>query len=226
MRAGGHSLLKSISLEESTGKMDVNLKPEERELIKLVNFFKKRGEIMIIENKLGDEYQQMLETCDKLVGQLELHAKNREIVTREREQLTNMVKDNAQCPSCNSAAQLKIVGTDTNDKGWKSNKYKCRKCNITFVWNTPNNPWDMIPYVEQFIDNMEQKVSSQDTDETEKGQTLGVLQQMKQNLDKLKPVVEASDLDWAELEEREKQMAEMVHKFKKHLMIEKIRMEE
>ena len=72
--------------------MDQLFKQEERELIKLVNYFKKRGEIMIIENKLGEEYRQMLETCDKLVSQLELHAKNRDIIIREREQLKNMVK--------------------------------------------------------------------------------------------------------------------------------------
>ena len=188
--------------------------------------FKKRGEIMIIENKLGDEYRQMLETCDKLVEQLHLHAKNREAVIQEREQLKSMVKDSATCPSCNSAAQLKIVGTEKNEKGWSSNKYKCRKCNITFVWNTPNNPWDMIPYVEQFIADMEAKLESGNADEESRAQTLAALEQMRDNMGKLKPVVEASDQDWAELEQRETQMADMVRKFKKHLMIEKIRLEE
>ncbi len=206
--------------------MDPNLRQEERELIKLVNYFKKRGEIMIIENKLGDEYRQMLETCDKLVEQLQLHATNRDMVIRERDQLSSMVKDNAQCPGCKSAAQLKVIGTEKNEKGWKSNKYKCRKCNITFVWNTPNNPWDMIPYVEQFIIDMETKIESGGGDEASIAQTAEALVQMKQNLEKLKPVVEASDRDWADLIEREKQMSDMVHKFKKHLMIEKIRLEE
>jgi hypothetical protein len=206
--------------------MDANLKQEERDLVKLVNYFKKRGEVMIIENKLGDEYKQMLETCDKLVAQLELHAQNRETVIKEREQLKGMVKDNAQCPSCRSAANLKVIGTERSEKGWLSNKYKCRKCNITFVWNTPNNPWDMIPYVEEFISNMEAKINAQEADDGSRAQTLAVLEQMRENLGKLKPVVAASDQDWAELEEREKQMADMVHKFKKHLMIEKIRLEE
>jgi hypothetical protein len=35
--------------------------------------------------------------------------------------------------------------------------------------------------------------------------------------------VEAADKDFADLEFREKEMSEIVHKFKKHLMIEKIR---
>lgn len=206
--------------------MDQNLKPDERELVKLVNYFKKRGEILIIENKLGDEYRQMLETCDKLVEQLNLHAKNRDMVIREREQLKNMVKDNATCPTCKSAAQLKVIGTEKSEQGWLSNKYKCRKCNITFVWNTPNNPWDMIPYVEHFIERMQEQVKTQQADETSKAQTLAVLQQMQENMSRLKPVVEASDQDWAELQEREIQMSDMVSKFRKHLLIEKIRLEE
>ncbi len=205
--------------------MDQLFKPEERELIKLVNYFKKRGEIMIIENKLGDEYRQMLETCDKLVEQLNVHAKSRETILKEREQLAGMVKDNAVCPSCKSAANLKVIGTESNDKGWKSNKYKCRKCNITFVWNTPNNPWDMIPYVESFIENMERRVNAGE-EEGATDQTMMALQMMRSNLEKLKPVVQASDLDYSELQERETQMSDMVHKFKKHLMIEKIRLEE
>jgi hypothetical protein len=205
--------------------MDQNLKPEERELVKLVNYFKKRGEILIIENKLGDEYSQMLETCDKLVEQLQLHAKNRETVLKEREQLQNMVRDNAKCPSCNSNEMIKVIGVEKNEQGWKSNKYKCRRCNITFVWNTPNNPWDMIPYVEQFVVNMQNRLEEEGLDEASKTNTALALEQMKNNIAKLKPVVEASDRDLAELEERETQMADMVHKFKKHLMIEKIKLE-
>ena len=83
----------------------------------------------------------------------------------------------------------------------------------------------MIPYVEKFISEMEQKLAGQPAEE-DNSTTALALQQMKANLGKLKPVVDASDLDLKELEEREIQMADMVHKFKKHLMIEKIRMEE
>lgn len=205
--------------------MSQNLKPEERELIKLVGFFKKRAEKMIEEEKVDAEYNQLIETCDKLVSQIELHARNREIVLGEREQLKALVKDNAVCPKCSSNANLKMIGTDVNEKGWKSNKYKCRKCNIEFVWNAPNNPWDMIPYVENFLANLETKLN-EEPDQSLKDHTADVLNLMKANLQKLKPVVEASDLDLAELEEREKEMADMVHKFKKHLLIEKIRMED
>jgi DNA-directed RNA polymerase subunit RPC12/RpoP len=205
----------------------MDLKPEERELVKLVQYFKKRAEKLIAENKLDDEYRQMLDTCDKLVEQLNMHAKNRSTVMAEREQLQSMIKDNAKCPKCNSNELLKVIGFDTNPQGWKSNKYKCRRCNIAFVWNTPNNPWDMIPYVENFIAEMEQKVANSDAaDDPEIQVTVLALEQMKANLAKLKPVVDASDLDQKELQERETQMTDMVHKFKKHLMIEKIRIEE
>jgi hypothetical protein len=205
--------------------MDQNLKPEERELVKLVQFFKKRAEVLIIENKLGDEYKQMLQTCDKLVEQLSTHARNRDIILKEREQLKNMVKDNAACPTCHSNEQLKMIGVEKSEQGWKSNKYKCRRCNIEFVWNTPNNPWDMIPYVEHFVTGLELKLNDENMDEQSRQHIAFSVANMKSSLIRLRPIVEASDLDIAELEAREKEMAEMVNKVKKHLMIEKIKME-
>ncbi|MES2512730.1 MAG: hypothetical protein V4580_01245 [Bacteroidota bacterium] len=206
--------------------MEQNLKPEERELIKLVQYFKKRAQVLITENKLDEDYRQMLETCDKLTEQLHQHAKNREIVLSEREQLQGMIKDNAKCPKCSSNEMLKVIGFDTTAQGWKSNKYKCRRCNIAFVWNTPNNPWDMIPYVEKFIKDTEEKVALLDSSDPEHEATVSGLEQMKSNVAKLKPVADASDLDMKDLEERELQMADLVRKFKKHLMIEKIKMED
>jgi len=204
--------------------MNPNLKAEERELVKLVQYFKKRAEILIIENKLDEEYRQMLDTCDKLVERLYEHAEKRQQVLNEREQLQGMIKDNARCPKCNSAQMLKVIGFDTAPQGWKSNKYKCRRCNIAFVWNTPNNPWDMIPYVEKFISDTEQKLNEQPAEE--QSTTVMAIEQMKQNMTRLKPVVEASDLDMKELDERELQMSDLVRKLKKHLLIEKIKMED
>jgi hypothetical protein len=205
--------------------MEQNLKPEERELVKLVQYFKKRAQILIAEDKLDDEYRQMMETCDKLIEQLNLHARNRGLILAEREQLENMIKDNARCPKCSSNEKLKLSGTDTNEEGWKSNKYKCRRCNIEFVWNAPNNPWHMIPYVEKFISNTEKKLSEQDKNDPNYEPTAQMIEGMKINLERLRPVVIASDTDMKELEEREIQMTELVQKMKKHLMIEKIKME-
>jgi hypothetical protein len=207
-------------------KTDNTLTADERELIKLVQYFKKRADVLLSDKDHAEDYRQMLDTCDKLVEQLSIHAQNREAVLNEREQLQGMIKDNAKCPKCNSNEMLKVIGFDTNSKGWKSNKYKCRRCNIAFVWNTPNNPWDMIPYVEQFIRDTEEKLSTLDPSDPSIEPTQQGLEGMKANLAKLKPVTEASDLDMKELKEREEQMADMVKKFKKHLLIEKIKLEE
>lgn len=205
--------------------MKENLNPNERELIKLVGFFKKRVEKLTLEKKLEGDYNQMIETCDKLIEQLTLHANNREIILGERAQLENLVKDNAQCPKCFKNSHLKLIGTDKSPQGWKSNKYKCRRCNIEFVWNAPNNPWDMIEYVEHFVAELENKVQDESLDESTKKLNMEALEQMKTNLAKLKPIVEASKLDMTDLEVREKEMSEMINKVKKHLLIEKIKME-
>jgi len=165
---------------------------------------------------VDEDYTQLIETCDKLVGQIEIHAPNRKIILNERELLKKLVKDNAQCPKCFSNEQLKVIGIEKSEQGWSSNKYKCRKCNITFVWNTPNNPWDMIPYAENVVLELEKKIEVENMDS--KQHTIDSLNQMKANLGKLKPVVDASILDFANLEQRDKEMAEMVHKFKKHLL--------
>ena len=123
-----------------------NLKENEREVIKLISFFRKRAERMIEEGTLSAEEQEVTTSCKKLEDSLYLHAANREAVLEKREQLSAIVKDNAACPQCESNMHLKFVTVDKNEKGWKSNRYRCRKCNIAFTWNRPNNPWDLVPY--------------------------------------------------------------------------------
>ncbi len=205
--------------------MENNLKPEEREVIKLVGFFKKRAVQLLEEGKLPDEYKELIATSDKLVEQINLHAKTRETILSEREQLENLIKDNAQCPKCFSAEKMKLIGTDKSPEGWVSNKYKCRTCNIEFVWNAPNNPWDMIQYVEKIVAGLRQKTEVLPDNEAKKS-TETAIAQMEGNIAKLKPIVEASNLDMADLEARDKEMEEVVKKFKKHLQIEKIRIED
>ncbi|MBA2612388.1 MAG: hypothetical protein H0U95_10480 [Bacteroidetes bacterium] len=206
--------------------MNQELKQEEREVIKLVVFFKKKAETWSAETEIPQEFKQLMETCDKLVEQINIHAQSRELILSERELLKKLVKDNAQCPRCNKNENLKLIGTEKNEKDWQSNKYKCRKCNITFVWNAPNNPWDMIPYVESVVAEIEKKAEANDLDDATKQHFIESIAQMKSNLEKLKPVVENSAADIANLELRDKEMAEIVHKFKKHLMIEKIKLED
>ncbi|MEO6305449.1 MAG: hypothetical protein ABIP51_19965, partial [Bacteroidia bacterium] len=172
--------------------MSQELKQEERELIKLVSFFKKKAEQWSTGNEMPEDFKQLIDTCDKLVVQINIHAESREIILSEREMLKKLVKDNALCPRCNKNENLKLIGTEKNDKGWQSNKYKCRKCNITFVWNAPNNPWDMIPYVESVVAEIEKKAEAENLDEVSKQHYVDSIAQMKGNLEKLKPVVENS----------------------------------
>lgn len=201
--------------------MEEHYNADERELLKLVIFFKKQAERLQNE----ETYPHMIETCDKLVEQLNIHVKSREMVLASREQLKGLVKDNAYCPKCEKNANLKLVGTDISPQGWKNNKYRCRACNIEFVWNVPNNPWDMIPYVEAFIVELEKGLMDASQGDAAKAMNTEALAQMKENLEKIKPIVQASEQNMAELEVREKEMSDMVNKVKKHLMIEKIRLD-
>lgn len=205
--------------------MSLNLKENERELIKQVNYFKKRTEKMITEGKLGEEHKELIASCEKLVETLNIHAAKREEVISQRENLKNIIKDNASCPKCGKNGFLKIVGTDTSDNGWKCNKYKCRKCNIEFVWTKPNNPWDFVPFMERLVRKIETKLQTEEVEEAYKQESTAMILQVKESLDKLKPVIEASDLDYAEMETREAEMSRIVNEFKMHLQIERIKMD-
>ncbi|HYG49912.1 MAG TPA: hypothetical protein VD905_03370 [Flavobacteriales bacterium] len=198
-------------------------KDNERELVNLVTFFKKRVNKFMEQGKLGEEYKQLIESCDKLTGALGAHAERRNKVQEQREQLKKLVKDNAVCPKCNSNENLKHTGVDTNEKGWKSNKYKCRRCNIEFVWARPNNPWDMLAFVEDFLHIQN---SALDTESPEKQeQTKAVIAQMEGNVAALKPVIEASDTDYKEMQERDAEMAKIIREFKTQLLIEKVKLD-
>jgi hypothetical protein len=153
---------------------------------------------------------------------LDVHVANREEVTAQREMLKGLVKDNALCPQCGKNTHLKLRGVDTHERGWKNNKYMCRRCNIEFVWNRPNNPWDMMSFVEASIADMEASIEGEQ-DETILTQTREMIGQLQANLDKLKPVIESSDAAWTELQEREKEVERIVHEFKNLLLIEKIK---
>ena len=84
----------------------------------------------------------------------------------------------------------------------------------------------MVSYIDQFVANLELKLQLEDIDEETKEYNLLAIEQFKSNLSQLKPVVQASDLDLAELVNRDKERDEIIGKFKKHLMIEKILMED
>jgi hypothetical protein len=205
--------------------MNENFKPNERELVKVATFFKKQSKKLIEEGKLGDEHKKVEEAVDRFVDQMNIHADNRAFILNQREQLQKLVKDDAECPTCRKKDMLKFVGMEKNEKGWKSNRYRCRRCNIEFTWNRPNNPWDMIPYIEEVIELLTKKTQDALVSEEEKQMLINGIASMQGNLDRLKPVIEAHEADYKAFEAREQEMDRLIHEFKNSLLIEKIKMD-
>jgi hypothetical protein len=204
--------------------MHQSLKPNERELIKLIKFFRKRAQQLIQQGQLSEEHQQLGTACDKLTDQIFNHARLREQVTEKRNKLSQLIKDNAACPKCHQSNQLKLVGTARHEKGWKSNKYKCRRCNIEFLWAKPNNPWDMVAFLEQYIGEMEDNVRNESLPAEIRSQSSQVIDQLQDSLAQLKPVLAGSDQEMADLETTEVEMSKMIHQFTNYLQIEKIKL--
>lgn len=205
--------------------MNRNYKANERELVKVATYFRKQSRKLIDAGKIGEENRKVEEAVDKFIEHLDHHVNTRTAILEQREYLKKLVKDNARCPQCKSSDMLKSAGTEENEKGWKSNRYKCRKCNIYFTWNMPNNPWDMIRYMQEVMDTMRLRFAGAEASDAEKAAALASVETMQANLDKLKPVIDAHDLDYEALTAREEEMEKLVHEFKNSLLIEKIKME-
>src|SRR3954462_11174081 len=110
--------------------MPTNFKDNERELIRLVGSFRRRADNLITEGRLSEEHAQVITACDKLTDTLDIHAANRAEILQQRDFLKEMIKDNALCPRCGKNTHLKHISIEKNEKGWKCNKYRCRRCNI------------------------------------------------------------------------------------------------
>ena len=205
--------------------MNKNFKANERELVKVATFFKKQSKKLIEEGKLGEEHKKVEEAVDKFVDHMNRHADTRAFVLEQRESLQKLVKDEASCPSCNKKDMLKFVGIDQNEKAWKSNRYKCRRCNIEFTWNRPNNPWDMIKYIEEVLTMLKEKLEAPATSQDEKAQIAVAIGSMETNLGKLKPVIDAHNAEYEAMQKREEEMDRLIHEFKNSLLIEKIKMD-
>lgn len=205
--------------------MNKHFKPNERELIKVATFFKKQSKKLIAEGKLGEENKSVEEAVDRFIEHMDQHANSRAFIMEQREYLRKLVKDNAQCPQCRSSNMLKLAGTEKNEKGWKSNRYKCRKCNIYFTWNMPNNPWDMIEYIEEILQSLRAKKENESISDSEKQEALATIGHMENNLGKLKPVIDAHNQEYQELQARDAEMDKLIHEFKNSLLIEKIKMD-
>lgn len=203
--------------------MNPHFKDNERELVKLVNHFRKRAEKLVKEGKLSEEHLQVSEACERLVTKLDMHAQGRGKIMEQREALGKIVKDNAVCPECNKMDKLKHISVVTHEKGWKNNRYKCRSCNIEFTWNRPNNPWDMIRFLESVIGDL--KANLYQMNEEARSQSEALIAQMEDGLGKLKPVIEGADKEFEEFNQRDREMTKLINDFKNYLLIEKIKMD-
>lgn len=201
-----------------------DLKANERELIKLINFFSKRAQRLMEEGELSPEHEQLTSACQNLETQLLTHAVNRAAILDKRERLNRIIEDNAQCPKCQKADMLKKQGTTTSEQGWRLNTYRCRRCNTTFAWNKPNNPWDMVEFLEIYIQELEQAMLPQQDEAFIKHSEDAIIQ-LNDSLSRLRPVLETSDEEVTALEQKEREMDKMIHQFKNYLLIEKIKLD-
>ncbi|MEO5977347.1 MAG: hypothetical protein ABIS36_15350 [Chryseolinea sp.] len=204
--------------------MNKNFKSNERELINVVNYFKRKSKQMIASGAIDEQHRSIQETVDRFVEQINMHADQRAAILEQRKILEKIVRDDPSCPKCHSKDMIKLVGTEKNDKGWKSNRYKCRKCNIQFTWNTPNNPWDLLEYIQAKMIQIEEKLATSAT-EDEKNLLVESLDNTKSQLERIKPIISAHDAEYLEMTNRDDEMEKLIHEFKNSLLIEKIKMD-
>ncbi|SFH05134.1 hypothetical protein [Pontibacter chinhatensis] len=200
------------------------LKANERELIKLTRYFSKRAEQMTVDGELSEDQQKLTEACENLERQLLQHADNRTAILEKRGRLEKLIEDNAQCPKCHKADMLKRQGVVTNEHDWKCNSYRCRRCNTTFTWNRPNNPWDMVAFLELYIKELEASLDAE-MDPSLRQHTEAALPQLQDSLSRLRPVLQGSDEEVEALMEKEREMDKLIHQFKNYLLIEKIKLD-
>ncbi|MES2733762.1 MAG: hypothetical protein V4714_18595 [Bacteroidota bacterium] len=205
--------------------MNQQLNNRERELVKAANQFKKRAQNLIKSGKLEEEHQKVAEACNNLLQQVYTHAENRTLILLQHDNLKKTIQDHAQCPSCKSNAHLKLRGIDPNEKGWKMNRYRCRRCNLEFTWNRPNNPWDMLHFFEDMITQLDASAQNESIDAETKAQTQAMKEHILQNLDKLRPVIEGADQNLRDIRQKDEEMAQMLHEFKNFLLIELIKLD-
>lgn len=197
------------------------LKEDERELVKLANYFKKKAEKLILEGKLPPEHQQVMEACDRLIKTIYDHSALRDEISKKRETIKSSIKDFAICPHCNSNEYLKFIGVDSNEKGYKFNKYKCRRCNIQFSWNRPNNPWDMIAFTEDLLAEFHKKIEEQSSPD-EKEASEQMIHQLEGNLNLVRPIIKQSDQEFEDMKTRDEEISKMIKEFKNYLLIQKV----
>ena len=205
--------------------MNHSLNTRERELAKAANQFKKRAQQLMQAGKLDPAHQTVSDACDRLLEQVYTHAENRTLILLQYENLKKTVQDNARCPKCGSSTHLKLRGTDANEKGWKMNRYRCRRCHLEFTWNRPNNPWDMLRFFEDLIGQLDRLTTAAPEGAANPEETAQMKAHLQASLAQLKPVVESADQNLRDIRQKDEEMAQLLHEFKNYLLIEKIKLD-
>lgn len=204
--------------------MNLNLNESERELVRLANYFSKNAQLQNLEENFGEEHAKLVDSCHQIVSALNKHAEYRATVLAQRDALAKAIKDNADCPQCNQNTQLKLVGVD-NSMDMSCNRYKCRRCNISFTWNRPNNPWDFV----KFIDGLQVQIVEQLQEDSLPEEEVQLYQQTIQDLgfqrNKLQESIAQVDENYSVMQQKEAEMSALVQSFSKYLKITKIQME-
>ena len=203
--------------------MEDSLKENEKELIRLIKFFRERAEELIEKGKLSPEHEQLISSCEKIVAAIYAHANTRENLLLRRQVLTNIVKDNAVCKQCHKSDYLTITGSEKDSNNLEFNTYFCSNCSIGFRWSRPNNPWDMVRFIENVMNSL--KESEATSSDSYKQEIETSLLQLEEGLSKLKPVVESSDREYQEFQIKETEFEDTIHSFRNHLLMQKMKME-
>ena len=204
--------------------MNQNLNQEEREVVKLALFFQKNAKRIIEEKALDENHLELSDSCEKIITALNTHADFRASVLQQQQELQSAIQDNAVCPKCEGVEYLKHIGVDSTEE-WKCNKYKCRRCNITFVWNRPNNPWDLLKFVDKLKEQLQVQMGVAQMGGLSSAEFAPMMENLDSQMANLKATIDHVDKIHAEMIEKDQTMTSLVKEFKKFLMIEKIKLE-
>lgn len=83
----------------------------------------------------------------------------------------------------------------------------------------------MLEYIQAVLDMMRLRQNDPNIADEEKEQIAGAIESMEGNVARLKPVIDAHNIEYDALQKREEEMEKLVHEFKNTLMIEKIKMD-
>jgi len=79
--------------------------------------------------------------------------------------------------------------------------------------------------MEEFSANLETKLTENQLDEQAQVQARAAIESMSKNVENLKPVIDAADQEYKDVDIRDIEMAKLIHEFKNQLLIEIIKLD-